>query len=270
MIKRIFIECGSVQLHGRTAGQGTPLLMLHAVPIASLSLLPQLQRLQKSHHVLALDLPGFGDSDPMANDPDSLEQVAQLLLTAMTQHGFARFKLYGTATGGQVALRMAKQAPERILKLAVENVAHFSDSEVESWTAGYFPDLTPQADGRHLQTAWHFAENIFRYFPWHVQDDAHSLHRPLPPTQLVQDMMMAYLSARPRYDLLYRLAFAAERIESFAGLAVPTQLTHWQGSILYNQVQALIDQGLPACVQVVEAGPTLEDRLNALDLAFTD
>jgi pimeloyl-ACP methyl ester carboxylesterase len=270
MIRRLFIDCDSVQIHGRASGKGVPLVLLHAVPVASMSVLPQLNMLQKNHDVLALDLPGFGDSDPMAVEPNSLEQVAALMLQAVRQHGFAQFKLYGTATGGQVALRMAKQAPERILKLVVENVAHFSAAEINSWGAGYFPDLTAQADGSHLKTAWHFAENIFRYFPWHLQDEAHSLNRPAPPPQVVQDMMLAYLAARPRYDLIYRLAFAAERIESFSGLSVPTCLSHWRGSILYRQVQALIDQGLPPCVAVVDAGPTLEDRLKTLDLAFSD
>jgi len=63
----------------------------------------------------------------------------------------------------------------------------------------------------------------------------------------------------------------ADRLQnarSFADLAVPTTLVDWHGSIVRREVQALVAEGLPACVRVVQAGASTEERFAAIVAAF--
>ena len=77
-----------------------------------------------------------------------------------------------------------------------------------------------------------------------------------------------FLMATPGYDAAYRLAFHAENARSFAGLAVPTVLIDWAGSIVRREVQALVAEGLPPCVRVVGAGASAGERFAAIVEAF--
>jgi pimeloyl-ACP methyl ester carboxylesterase len=262
---RFYVPVPFGQLHGRRDGDGAPVLLLHASPMSAASLTGQSAALAAAgFQAIALDTPGYGQSDPLPEAPTSLVRYAQALADAMTALGHDRFALYGTATGSQIALQLARLHPQRVSRLVVDNCALFTPDDVAAWEPHYFPDLSPTADGSHLADAWRVASRQFVAFPWFSQAPEHQLNRPAPPVEAVQAMAMHFLSARPSYDTAYRLAFHAENAGSFAGLTVPTVLVDWAGSIVAAQVKALIAQGLPACVQVVEAGPTLDARFAAL------
>ncbi len=264
MIKKTYIDVNGVQLHARVAGSGPPVMLLHASPLSSAFMLGHIDRLQKQFQVIAVDTPGYGNSDPLPAAPASLNDYAGHLLAAAETFGLGSFRLYGTATGAQIALAMAKHAPERITKLVLDNCAHFDESIRNKWIKSYFPDLTPQADGSHWHTAWDIATAQFQYFPWHIQSALTALNRPPPPPEMITQMALGFISSTPAYHTAYRLAFEAEDIASFMSLAVPTTLIDWQGSIVRPFVQTLIDKGLPDIVQVITCGPHPADRFEAI------
>lgn len=256
------------QLHYRMSGEGPPVFLLHASPLSSAFMVGQLQALADAgHRAIALDTPGYGQSDPLPAPPQSLTDYARAFLAGIDSMGgidTTRFALYGTATGAQLALALARLAPERVSRLVLDNCALFTDAQVADWEPRYFPDLSPRADGSHMAKVWEVARRQFVSFPWFSEAPEHRLDRPPAPLAVVQSMANHFLIATPGYDAAYRLAFHAENARSFEGLTVPTVLIDWEGSIVRREVQALIAEGLPACVRVVRAGASAEARMQAL------
>jgi pimeloyl-ACP methyl ester carboxylesterase len=250
-------------------GAGPPVILLHASPLSSAFMGGQMAALAAAgFEAIALDTPGYGQSDPLPSAPSDLDAYGDALLSAVDALGLAQIGLYGTATGAQLALAMARQAPKRISRLVLDNCALFTAEDVAAWEERYFPDLSPKADGSHLSQLWTVARRQFVAFPWFSEAPVDQLNRGEPPLAMVQTMAQHFFIAGPAYDQAYRLAFHNERAESFAGLTVPTVLIDWQGSIVRRQCQALIAQGLPACVTVTEAAPSPDARFAAIAAAF--
>lgn len=276
---RGYAGAAGAQIHYRAMGHGAlgerapderaPVFLLHASPLSSAFMVGQMQALAAAgHRAIALDTPGYGQSDPLPAAPKSLDDYARAFLAGIDALGIERFGLYGTATGAQLALALARHAPTRVVRLALDNCALFTDAQVADWEPRYFPDLAPQTDGSHMPKIWEIASRQFKSFPWFSNAPEHQLDRPPAPLAVVQSMANHFLIANPAWDVAYRLAFHAENARSFIGLTVPTTLIDWEGSIVRREVQALIAEGLPACVRVVVAGASAEARLAALVAAF--
>ncbi len=100
-----------------TAGEGRPLLVLHD----ELGLLPQsrfLELLAEKRRVVALSLPGFGQSDlPLWIDcVDDLSYVALGLLDRL---GTDTIDVVGCSLGGWVAAELTSKSPERVTRLVL-------------------------------------------------------------------------------------------------------------------------------------------------------
>ncbi len=266
--QRLYATTPGGQVHGRMLGHGAPLLMLHASPLSSAFLIEHQRALAPNWRTLALDTPGYGMSDPLPRPAESLQDYATALFAAADNLGIRRFALYGSATGGQIALVMARTDPARVTRLVLDNCGLFTDTDIAAWEDRYFPDLSPCADGSHLAQIWEVVRRQFVAFPWFSEAAEHQLQRPTPPVEVIQAMALHYQLAGSNYDRAYRLAFHAERNENFAGLEVPCVLIDWHGSIVRSQTLALIQAGLPACVTVREAAAGPQARIEAISQAF--
>jgi pimeloyl-ACP methyl ester carboxylesterase len=264
MLTRRLITLPTGQLQARTAGSGAPIALLHASPLNAGFMRPQIEALASAGFcAIGIDTPGYGGSDHLPR-AETLRDYADAIGAAMSALGHERFGLYGTATGAQIALSLAKAAPDRVTRLVLDNCGHFDPALRATWEAGYFPDTAPAADGSHLVRIWDMCVKQATRFPWHLDGPAN----PAPPADMLQAMARAYLEAGPDYHRAYRLAFHAEDIDSFAGLTTPTVLLDWEGSVVRAQIQVLIGKGLPACVRVLHAGAGLDARLSAIAAAF--
>ncbi len=267
-MKRILLDMPGGQLHARVCGSGPPLVLFHASPLSSLFLQDQMVRLESEFTCYGIDTPGYGFSDPLPHAPTSLDDYAQAILSALSNADIDNFNLYGTATGAQIGLAMARLAPSRIAKMVLDNCAAFAPEWRAAHEADYFPDLSAQSDGSHWRRAWEIASRQIMAFPWYSDAAEDQLNRPAPPAEIIHALALGFVSARPSYDAAYRLAFNAEDSTSFNGLKVPTTLIDWEGSIVRKQVTDLIASGLPSCVRIVKAGSTPSDRMNAIARAF--
>jgi pimeloyl-ACP methyl ester carboxylesterase len=101
------------------AGVGPPVLAIHGLGATKGSFLPTLAALSDRFRVVALDLPGFGDSDKpigASYDPRFFAGAVVDLLDALD---LDRVDLIGNSLGGRVALEVALRAPERVGRLAL-------------------------------------------------------------------------------------------------------------------------------------------------------
>ena len=101
------------------AGVGPPVLAIHGLGATKGSFLPTVDALADHFRVIAVDLPGFGDSDKpigAAYDPRFFADAIVDLLDALGLH---RANLIGNSLGGRVALEVALREPERVDRLAL-------------------------------------------------------------------------------------------------------------------------------------------------------
>jgi pimeloyl-ACP methyl ester carboxylesterase len=75
--------------------------------------------------VLAPDLPGFGESDPIGRGFD-LEEVASALADALAERAGGPFDLVGNSLGGAVALQLAHSQPQLVRRLILVAPAGFT------------------------------------------------------------------------------------------------------------------------------------------------
>jgi pimeloyl-ACP methyl ester carboxylesterase len=101
------------------AGTGDPIVALHGLGATKASLLPTVAALADRFRVIALDLPGFGDSDKPLGAPYDARFFARAVLALLDELGLERGHLVGNSLGGRVALEVAIHAPDRVDRLGL-------------------------------------------------------------------------------------------------------------------------------------------------------
>src|SRR5579859_556010 len=129
------------QVHIRRAGprEGVPLLMLHASPGSSRAVLPLATLLANDRPVVAMDTPGFGDSDPLAVSDPTIGDFADAVLEVIDALGHTRVDLYGSHTGALIALEAAVRGPDRVRRVVFDGLPVFSPEESADHLANYIP-----------------------------------------------------------------------------------------------------------------------------------
>jgi pimeloyl-ACP methyl ester carboxylesterase len=95
------------------AGDGPPLVLLHGLGASKAEFLPTLAALADTNRVIALDLPGFGDSDkpfPAAYDAAFFARWVDAAFDAL---GLDSAHVLGHSMGGRVALEFGMRYPDR-------------------------------------------------------------------------------------------------------------------------------------------------------------
>jgi pimeloyl-ACP methyl ester carboxylesterase len=101
------------------AGTGPPVLLLHGLGATKVSFLPTVAALAPAHRTIAVDLPGFGDSDkPLTAryDPAYFAAAVVALLDALE---LDRADVVGNSMGGRVAIEVGLRSPDRVRRLGL-------------------------------------------------------------------------------------------------------------------------------------------------------
>jgi pimeloyl-ACP methyl ester carboxylesterase len=80
--------------------------------------------LRGTHHVLAPDLPGHGDSDSLPGLALTRQAIAGALPALMAEFGFARAAVVGASLGGITAITLSRSHPELIGSIVLIDVGH--------------------------------------------------------------------------------------------------------------------------------------------------
>ncbi|MGH2857419.1 MAG: alpha/beta fold hydrolase [Solirubrobacteraceae bacterium] len=123
--------------HDRT-GSGPPLVLLHALGADRRIWDPVVDSLARERHVITVDLPGFGESPPLAppERPPTPRALATAVAGLLHQLGYERAHVAGNSLGGWVALELGLRG----VALSVTGIA----------PAGLWPEpLVPKAGIAH-------------------------------------------------------------------------------------------------------------------------
>ncbi|MBV9416417.1 MAG: alpha/beta fold hydrolase, partial [Solirubrobacterales bacterium] len=113
------VDTAAGRLSTIEAGTGEPVLLIHGLGATKASFLPTIDALARSHRPIAVDLPGFGDSDkPLfgAYDPPFFADAMTSLLDALELESA---HVVGNSMGGRVALELGLTHPDRINRLVL-------------------------------------------------------------------------------------------------------------------------------------------------------
>lgn len=128
-----FTDVGTAEaplhLHTEEEGAGQTVLLIHGFGASSYSWRAVRSELARTHHVVAVDMKGFGRSDKPYDDEYSALDQANLLLRLLDQRGIKEVVVAGHSFGGGVALSLAlalnRKYPGRLKKLIlVDSVAY--------------------------------------------------------------------------------------------------------------------------------------------------
>jgi pimeloyl-ACP methyl ester carboxylesterase len=95
-----------VRLAHERAGSGEPLLLIHGLGGDRCVWEPVLDTLSETHDVISVDLPGFGGSQPLDEDPTP-RALARAVAAFLDELGLDTAHVAGNSLGGWVALELA-------------------------------------------------------------------------------------------------------------------------------------------------------------------
>jgi pimeloyl-ACP methyl ester carboxylesterase len=102
-----------------SAGEGDPVICVHGLGGTKASFLPTVAALAEHHRVVAMDLPGFGDSEkPIAAAYDA-RYFARAIEALLDELEIGRAHLIGNSMGGRVSIEMGLLRPERTARIAL-------------------------------------------------------------------------------------------------------------------------------------------------------
>jgi pimeloyl-ACP methyl ester carboxylesterase len=146
------------------------LLLLHGFPTAGHMFRELIPRLADKFHVIAPDLPGFGQSDMPSREKFNytFDNIALVIERFTEVIGFDCFALYVFDYGAPTGFRMAVRHPERITALISQNGNAYEEGLSEGWTPirAYWEDAS-QANRKALRafltpetTRWQYTHGV--------------------------------------------------------------------------------------------------------------
>jgi pimeloyl-ACP methyl ester carboxylesterase len=117
-----FVQAGDVRMHYNEVGSGDPVIMLHGTgPGASSwsNFSRNVNAFGERFRALLVDMPQYGKSQKVVIEGGRLTFTARVLRDFMDALNIAHAHFVGNSMGGQVAIKLAIDAPERVDKLVV-------------------------------------------------------------------------------------------------------------------------------------------------------
>ena len=132
MIRRRYVDGRYGQVHLRENENkgvgGVPLVCLHATAYSSRSFGALMARLDGSRYVIAVDTPGYGESDA----PPGIVSIADYA-AAIAEVLPDRIDMFGYHTGVSIAAEIAIRQPARVSRLTFMGIPYFQALDFEAW-----------------------------------------------------------------------------------------------------------------------------------------
>jgi len=109
-IEKLMADIDGQQIHYSRAGAGPPLLLLHGLLGGSFCWRRNMEALSQSHTVIAVDLPGHGESDSPYHLDCSMSAQANRVSALLERLNLGEVDVVGCSWGGAIAMFLAAQS----------------------------------------------------------------------------------------------------------------------------------------------------------------
>ena len=116
-MRRRYVDTPEGQVHVTEAGTGPPLVLIGSAGRSARVFDGLIERLAPRFRVLAVDVPGCGNSDPLPPGA-SMATLAGAIVAVLDEAGIARTHFYGFQTGNKIGACLGAHWPDRVGRLA--------------------------------------------------------------------------------------------------------------------------------------------------------
>lgn len=130
-----FVETDEAKLHYLAVGSGPPILLLHGWPTSAYLWRNVMLPMAETHRVIALDLPGFGQSSKNPADSYSFTYYERVIEQFVEKLDIKQIGLVVHDLGGPIGVFWALRHPEKLSRLALLNTLVYPEF---SWMVKVF------------------------------------------------------------------------------------------------------------------------------------
>lgn len=249
-IRYSYVDTPGGQIHShQRGGTGTPIVLIHQTALSARSIDPLLLALDVPNPLIALDIPGFGNSTQPAGWP-TIADYAVELFAAIDRLGIDRCHLFGHHTGAAIAVEIAAAQPRRVASAMLCGLPLMTAAERADFAAQLGDPILPMRDGEHLLQNWRYTLD----------------HNPNCDTPAIHDAvtdMLRNWRARPQ---AYRAVASHDTAAAAARVAVPVLLLSAPGDYFHahlNRARAIF----PTANVAITAGDNLQTSADPAGLA---
>lgn len=229
-IERGFLRIKEGQVHYRSHGDirggGRPLVLVHASPASSINLVPLMESLAGTQPLYAPDTLGNGDSCKMMMAQPEMADYADAVRRQIEVLGHTQVDVYGTHTGGGVAMELAINNPKLVRKVIIDGIGLYSEETKKDMLANYTPEVKPDAFGSQFNWAWHFVRDQQFFFPWYKRDVEHQRMNGMASPEHLHANVMEVLKSITSYHLGYRASFRYPKAQRLPLLTQETMMIY--------------------------------------------
>jgi pimeloyl-ACP methyl ester carboxylesterase len=238
-ITRHFVNLGDLQVHVRIAGTGPAAVMLHQSPTSSAEMATDIEACAAHLTVVAIDMPGYGLSDPLPDEHPDIGAFARVVERVITALGIERTVVYGFHTGAVVAFEFARLFPERCSGAVVNGLVCIEGEELADLLAHYnvLPEVT--AEGAHLPWLWARLRDQTLFFPWYRKTPAARMTLDLHDGAFLHPYLVDFLRAKEGGRPGYQAAFSYPTRERAPQITAPVFLINFEPDPLTSHPERL-------------------------------
>ena len=181
-MRKGYADTLSGQIHYRFDGSGPPLVLLYKTSMCSGEYSEVLPIFSKSHFTVAMDTPGYGNSDKPARI-FTIEDYSATVIEFLRALGINKTSIVGHLTGASIAVEVAASHPDLVEKLVLASCPYYDPEVLQKRLGAFnFGREEIKEDGSHLSDLWR------RYRTMMPQAKSENLQRTI----------LGYLLAGPR------------------------------------------------------------------------
>jgi pimeloyl-ACP methyl ester carboxylesterase len=221
------VEGGDLYARRNTDVGGRPIVFQHASASSSWGCDRLMQHFIGRRPVLAVDLPGNGESgDLIGADEDVVARQAAFLAQAIRQLGYSEVDFFGDWGGGTVGVELAVQEPDLVKHLAVPNLVFLEADNRDEYAQRYTPEIVIDENGCHFIKVWNMVRDQTLYAPWFERKKANIIRSGEPDIapEVIHRRTLDLLKCGDRYRALYAAHFSYPILQRLTDVQCPILL----------------------------------------------
>lgn len=240
---------GQVRVRMRSAPASTsvPVLLLHDAPGSSAEVEDLAGQLSRHRTTIAPDLPGLGESTPLAYP--SLGSYVSALSEVLDELRMPVVDVVAQGLGTSIAIALAANRPAHVRRLALDGVTWIRKRERGPVRKQFCPPLEQDRHGAYLQSIWHQLRDAESSWPWFDRSpSAARVQEVAADPSRRHAVLVDVMKQLPSYGDAARAALEAALKEILPGVRQPVLLLHDARDVRYRGTSRAVKR-LPHATQ---------------------